>query len=262
METRGVSDHNAKHWIMSRGATPPAPTETSDGFGSTVWSLVLNAAHPDDNGAALDRLCRKYWRPVFVYVRKSGFPPADAEDATQEFFLYLLERSWLKQVAPERGSFRAFLLVLLKNFLANHRRRENALKRAIARPDFFLNVAGCEHELAALASTEIDAAKAYERSWANCVLQSALGRLSDEQTTAGKSEIFQAVRPYLQEPPSAGDYEQLAQRLGMPRGRVAVLVHRLSRRFGELVRIEMADTLADRTSVDAELRHLLLAIGN
>src|SRR2546430_6919139 len=98
-------------------------SESVDGFGSTAWSLVLAASRNDDGGPALDRLCRKYWKPVYTFARRSGMPAVDAEDVTQDFFAYLLERGWLKQAAPERGSFRAFLLTLFRNFHANHRRR-------------------------------------------------------------------------------------------------------------------------------------------
>ena len=95
-----------------------------DGFGTTTWSLVIAAGKGDDGGEALERLCRKHWRPIYVFIRRSGLSPADAEDATQEFFIILLERGWLKQADPKRGSFRAFLLTLLRNFPVQSQTRQ------------------------------------------------------------------------------------------------------------------------------------------
>src|SRR2546421_5726472 len=121
--------------IQGHDTSPLPPPKSVDGFGSTAWSLVLAASRNDDGGPALNRLCRKYWKPVYTYARRSGLPAPDAEDVTQDFFAYLLERSWLKQVNPARGSFRAFLLTLFRNFLANHRRRQRAFKRSGDKPD-------------------------------------------------------------------------------------------------------------------------------
>src|SRR5882724_2656278 len=113
--------------IADEHSSRPLPVQSVDGFGSTAWSLVLNAAKEDFGGEALDRLCRKYWKPIYTFARRSGLSAADAEDITQDFFAYLLERSWIKQADPLQGSFRAFLLTLYRNFSANHRRRQGAL---------------------------------------------------------------------------------------------------------------------------------------
>src|ERR1700678_22940 len=114
---------------MSGKASKPQADVTSDGFASTTWSLILAAGNAADDGRALERLCGKHWRPIYVFARRSGLSPADAEDATQEFFIELLEREWLKKADPSRGSFRAFLLTLLRNFLSNRRRVSQAERR-------------------------------------------------------------------------------------------------------------------------------------
>src|SRR5882672_1905760 len=111
------------------GNPPKARERTLDGFGSTDWSLVLSAKQNDDQGAALNQLCHAYWRPVYVFVRRQGLAEHDAEDATQEFFAYILDRGWLDDVGEERGSFRGFLYALLRNFLNNRRRLAQAQKR-------------------------------------------------------------------------------------------------------------------------------------
>lgn len=239
--------------------TSPLAADTAGGFGSTAWSLVLAASRNDDGGPALDRLCRKYWKPVYTFARRSGLPVADAEDATQDFFAYLLERSWLKHVDPERGSFRAFLLTLFKNFLANQRRRQRALKRGGLEADLSFDTGSIERELAA-AADQLDPAASYDRAWATCVLQTTLVRLAQEQTTAGKAGSFEKLRPFLTQRPGTGDYDRLGNELGVTRNQVTLLIHRLSRRFAELIRIEVSDTVSNPAEVDTELHYLLATL--
>lgn len=245
---------------MGELTDPPQPP-SADGFGSTAWSLVL-AAQNQSNEPALDRLCQKYWKPIYAFARRSGLAPADAEDAVQDFFAYLLQRSWIQQADPERGSFRAFLLTLFRNFIANHRRRERALKRGGAERALSFDTAEGEAELAACVSALPDPAATYDRIWAQCVLHTALTRLGEEQSGPEKKRAFELLRPFVAQRPEAGDYERLARELGQPRNRIAVLIHRLSRRYAELIRIEVADTLADRKQVESELRGLLQALSS
>jgi RNA polymerase sigma-70 factor (ECF subfamily) len=221
---------------------------------------VLAAAQDAGGGPALDRLCRRYWRPAYTFARQSGLPRCDAEDATQDFFGHLFAGDWLKKADPDRGSFRAFLLTLMRNFLSNRRRHDHAQKRGGAQTVLSLDTDDCERELASLAATDADPARAYERSWAGCVLEAALERLREEQILAGTHARFDVLRPYLTQSPEAGDYERLAQTLGLTRNQVAVIIHRHSRRFAELIRTEVSDTLVDRTHLDMELRRLLEAI--
>ncbi len=243
--------------------TPTLPaSETADGFGSTAWSLVLAASRNDDGGPALDRLCRKYWQPVYAFSRRSGLPPSDAEDVTQEFFAFLLQRGWLKQADPQRGSFRAFLLTLFRNFLANHRRRERAQKRNGGDPALSLDYAGGDDECLADSPNGVDPAVAYDRAWANCVLQTTVERLAREQISGGKGEAFQRLRPFLTQRPGPGDYDRLAAELGVTRSQVTLLIHRLSRRFAELIRIEVSDTVSSPADVDAELHYLLATLAS
>lgn len=240
-----------------KDALQPSVAGPADGFGSTAWSIVLAAAQDSQGGEALDRLCRRYWRPAYTYARRSGLDRCDAEDATQDFFSHLFEGEWLKQADPDRGSFRAFLLTLMRNFLSNRRRHDQAQKRGGTKPPLSLDTDDCERELASLAATDADPARAYERAWAGCVLQGALERLAEEQASAGGNVRFEALRPYLTQSPAPGDYERLAQTLGLSRNQIAVIIHRHSRRFAELIRSEVAETLVDRADLDLELRRLL-----
>jgi RNA polymerase sigma-70 factor (ECF subfamily) len=242
------------------GALQSSVVGQGNGFGSTAWSVVLAAAKDTGGGAALDRLCRRYWRPAYTFARRSGLPRWDAEDATQDFFSHLFAGEWLKQADPDRGSFRAFLLTLMRNFLSNRRRHDHAQKRGGGQPPLSINTDECERELAALAAADDDPARAYERAWANCVLQAALERLAEEQTSPVALARFEVLRPYLTQTPAAGDYERLGQTLGLSRNQIAVNIHRHSRRFAELIRSEVADTLVDRAALDLELRRLLEAM--
>ena len=241
---------------MSEEPIPPLADASSDGFSSTTWSLVLAAGTDSDGGIALERLCRKHWRPIYVFARRSGLSPADAEDATQEFFIEFLGRGWLKQVDPTRGRFRTFLLTLLKNFLSNRRRVSQAQRRGGGAVFLSLDEAEGERELSVLAERIQDPAEAFEAAWWNGLIGSAWERLAGEQRDAGKKEVFEALRGFVTQSPGAGDYKRLAEQLSMRQGQIALIVHRLNRRFAELVRAEVAETLADRSELESELRFL------
>ena len=232
----------------------------SDGFAPTDWSLVLAAAQEEVSGPALNRLCHKYRRPLYLSVRRNGVPRSEAEDVTQEFLLYLLEKSWIKKADPEQGRFRAYLRTLLGNFLSNYRRGQRAQKRHGGLPDLSLDTDDCETEFAALSQSQVDPAKAFDRAWAHCILNEALTRLTCECEGAGLGGLINHLGPYLLQRPAEGDYPRLSRALGIGPVQVAKRVHKLRQRYRTLIRSELADTLANRGDVDAELRHLLLAV--
>ncbi len=216
---------------------------------------MLAAGSGDTASEALDHLCRKYWRPMYVHIRRMGIPPSDAEDVTQRFFVYLIEKEWISQADPKRGSFRAFLRALLNNYLANHLRAERAVKRTAVQVS--IDTVEGERALAESTARACDPLLAFDRVWARTVLQAAWERLSREQSAAGKAALFEMLRPFLTQPAAPGDYDRLSPSLGLPRGQIAVLIHRLSRRYADLIRSEVAETLADRSEIESELRHLL-----
>jgi len=230
-------------------------TTSPSGFASTEWSLVLAASA--EGGPALDRLCRTYWRPAYVYARATGLDRNEAEDATQEFFADMLRRDWLKQADRDRGSFRGFLRRSVQLFLQNRRRRAHAHKRGGGEHPVPFDAAAVEQELAQRTAGSTDPAALYDESWADCVLAAALARLEAEQAANGSAAVFAELRPYLTAPPAAGDYERIAERLNLSKGQVALRVHRLSQRFAEVVRFEVAATLAQRDDIETELRYLL-----
>ena len=226
-----------------------------NGFASTEWSLVLAAS--TEGGPALDRLCRVYWRPVYVYIRAAGVARNEAEDTTQEFFADMLRRDWLKLADRERGSFRGFLRSSVRFFVSNLRRETQTQKRGGGEPTMPLETEECERELARWSSGQIDPAALYEQVWANCVLDAALARLASEQVKAGNGESFEQLRPYLTCPPAPGDYARIAEKFQLPPGQIALRVHRLTQRFAEVIRTEVAATLTDPSDLETELRHLL-----
>ncbi|MBI5692289.1 MAG: sigma-70 family RNA polymerase sigma factor [Verrucomicrobia bacterium] len=226
---------------------------------ATDWSLVLDAgADGERKRRALERLCRTYWQPVYAFIRRLGHDRDQAKDLTQGLFAHLLESEFFGTARPERGSFRAYLRQACRLFLGNEWQKRMAEKRGggtIVVPwDEF--VARDEDP----AVENLDPAAIYDRQWAHALLRSALRRLEEEYATSGDSAEFDALRRYLTVRPLPGDYDQLAARLGLARGTVPVRVHRLGKRYQELIRAEVAATVATRSEVDAELRHCLAAL--
>jgi RNA polymerase sigma-70 factor (ECF subfamily) len=231
-------------------------------FQTTHWSLVLAArdATGIESQEALETLCSAYWFPLYVFIRRQGFPEEEARDLTQGYFARILERRDLEDVRPELGRFRSFLLASVKHFLANQRDRERAKKRSPDRPLLSLDARDAEGRYRVEPSDDLTPEALFERKWALTVLDRASERLGEEWTGPERAVRFEALRGYLTD--GAGpSYRELGERLGMSEEAVKVSVHRLRRRFGELVREEVAATVRDRTEVDAEIRHLLDALG-
>jgi RNA polymerase sigma factor (sigma-70 family) len=226
-----------------------------DGLAPTEWSVVLGAS--GGSLPALDQLCHTYWRPVYVFVRANGVNRNEAEDVTQDFFADMLRRDWLTRVAPEHGSFRAFLRVSVRNFLSNRWRHAEAKKRGGGEPAISFDSEEVEQQLAGIESRAIDPALAYEHRWAQSVLQAALDRLAAEQNKLGQQTRFEKLRGFLTRMPSAGEYAQISDELQLSQTQIAMAVHRLSRRFGDLIRAEVAATVANREDIEAELRYLM-----
>ncbi len=232
-------------------------------FATTRWSLVLAAGgvNGDQAADALEKLCRAYWHPLYVYVRRRGYAPEDAQDLTQEFFHRLLARGDIAVANPEKGRFRSYLLGALKHFLSDERDKAGAVKRGGGAVIFSLDTEDVEarfaHDLASIDPPD----REFDRRWATAILDQAMVRLQTEFSGAGKAVVFQVLKPYLSATPEAGDYETIAQRLAMSSGAVAVTVYRLRQRYGELVRGEIAETVASPGEVEEELRELFAALG-
>lgn len=231
----------------------------SQRFETTKWSVVLAArtGTSPESRAALSSLCQAYWFPLYAYVRSQGYGAEPASDLTQGYFLRLLEKNYLKDVRPAAGRFRSFLLASLKHFLSNERDRERALKRGGGRAAVSVDVETAEKLYRDEPMEEMTAETIFERRWALTVLDRTESRLQAEFDSTGKQRQFELLRGYLTGEAVQLPYREIAAELGMREGAVKVAVHRLRRRFGELLRREIADTVADEEQVDAELRHLL-----
>ncbi len=247
---------------MPPGTAPPAPSrDHAANFDSTQWSLVLGSRKDaPDRPAALQQLCSAYWLPLYGYLRRRGYPPADAEDLTQGFFAYLLESDFLDRPDPAKGRFRGYLIGALKHFLAQHFERHGAHKRGGTAQFVDWSTIDAEREFAACDQPQLDPAEAYEKTWALTLLARALHRLEAEQLAAGKARQFAVLQPFLSATPTRGDYETAAQTLGTSRTNVAVWVHRLNHRYAELVKLEVAATLGSTGDLAAEMQHLLQAL--
>jgi RNA polymerase sigma-70 factor (ECF subfamily) len=227
-------------------------------FLTTRWSVVL-AANGESTSAqvALGKLCHAYWYPLYVYVRRQGEPPHDAQDLTQEFFSRLLAKGWLDGVDRERGRFRSWLLASLKHFLANEWDKSRAQKRGGGAALFSIDEVSAEERLRH-EPVDVSAEKLYERRWAWMLLDQVLARLRVEMAGAGKLALFEALKFCLTGEKSP--YAQVAGRLRMSEGAVKVAVHRLRERYRALLRAEIAETVARPEEIEDELRALLAAL--
>jgi RNA polymerase sigma-70 factor (ECF subfamily) len=233
-------------------------------FPATHWSVVTQAGGPTKAAgveAALARLCQTYWYPLYAFVRRHGFGPEEAQDLTQGFFADLLARHALAQADPARGLFRSFLLASLRHFLAKERARAAAQKRGGGRAVISLDTTQAETRFRLEAADDASPDMLFERNWALALLEHVLARLRAEQDAAGKGEQFEQMRDCLMGDPAAPRYAELAAKLGASADAVKMSVCRLRRRYGELLRDELACTVNGPAEVEAEIRHLFTVLG-
>lgn len=232
-------------------------------FNTTHWSVVLAAGERDSARAqtALAQLCGAYWYPLYAYVRREGYALHDAQDLTQEFFARLLARDFLRSVAQEKGRFRSFLLVALKRFLVNEWERTHAAKRGGGTTLIPLDEVMAESRYSREPAHQLTAERIYERRWALTVLEQVLGRLRQECVAADRERQFEELKTFLSAEKSGQSYAEIASRLGLSEGGVKSAVSRLRARYRELLREEIAHTVASRAEVEDELRHLIVVLG-
>ena len=239
-------------------AIPDLSQRSDQRFTETRWSLVLRAGQAEsaEGSAALERLCRTYWPPIYGFLRRQGHRPADAQDFTQEFFAGLLRRNAFAVASEERGRFRTFLLCSLQNFLRDHWSKSAAAKRGGGTALLALDSAEAERRYLETPATELGPEQLFDRRWAMTLLETAVARLRAEHAEVGKLALYERLQPFLTAQPGAGDYDSAAAALGMKPGTVAVAVHRLRQRCRELLRDELAQTVADPADAEAEFRSL------
>jgi RNA polymerase sigma-70 factor (ECF subfamily) len=233
-------------------------------FSTTHWSVVLEAGRTDAarTASALERLCRQYWKPIYVFVRRRGSKHHEAEDLTQAFFAHLLEKQTLKAVDRRKGKFRSFLLASLTNFLLNEWDKRQTLKRGGRQHIISLDEATADKLYNEEPVDQFSPEKLFERCWALTIVGQVFTRLREEYAAANKADLFLTLEAGLTGEMTPGLYANWAADLNMSEGAVKVALHRLRRRFGELLRSEVAYTVADPEEVAEEIRHLLAAISN
>ena len=246
---------------MSPPDTDSVPASARQ-FATTRWSAVLAAGKPDSPEAAraLDQLCRIYWFPLYAWVRRQGHSAHDAQDLIQGFFARLLEHKDLAAVDPARGKFRSFLLAALKHYVANERDRALAWKRGGRHELVSLELDTAESRYGAEPVDRLSADLLYDRRWALTVLEQVMARLRDEFKQRGKEALFDELKSCLMGERLDQPYADLAAHLRVSESAVKVAVHRLRRRYRELLRDEIAQTVGDADSVDDELRHLMAVL--
>ncbi len=226
-------------------------------FRTTLWTLVLQAADQEnpESTTALEKLCTVYWFPIYGYIRRQGYSPEDAEDRTQAFFAFLLEKNALKNLNREGGKFRQWLLTVCRNFINSQYRVESAKKRGGGNKIISIDDTTelrYQREL-----VETDAPEAhYDRQWAIILLERVLARLQRDFEDKGKAQLFELLRNYLVADADHATYADLALQTGKTEASLYMAVRRLRERYGELLREEIGATVAGPGEVDEEVHYL------
>jgi RNA polymerase sigma-70 factor (ECF subfamily) len=231
-------------------------------FATTRWSLVAAAARGESAEAqeALASLCGIYWYPIYAYARRQISAVEDAQDMTQAFFAQVLEKGYLQSADPLRGKFRSFLRTAFDHFLAKERDRANAQKRGGGRPHLSLDMQAGERRYSREPTDHATPGSIFERRWALTILEQTLARLRQEFADAGKDKIFDKLKQALTGDGPAEPYSAIAAQLEISEQAVKVAVHRLRRRYAELIRAEIAQTVGSPDEIEDELRDLFAAV--
>jgi RNA polymerase sigma-70 factor (ECF subfamily) len=243
---------SSEHW-------PVAAQE----FTTTHWSVVLAAREGVSPQAvqALEKLCRTYWFPLYAHVRRQGHRAHDAQDLVQGFFARLLRGNFLENVGPQKGKFRSFLLASLNHFLSDEWDKARAEKRGGEQTFISLDEHHAEELYLAEPASGAPAERIFDQRWALTLLAQAFARLREEAAAADKAREFDQLKIFLSTPTSDHAYDAVVAELKMPVATVGVKVHRLRQRYGELIRAEIAHTVASPADIEEEMRHLFDVVG-
>jgi RNA polymerase sigma-70 factor (ECF subfamily) len=223
--------------------------------------VIAAAANPTpDSRASLATLCRVYWLPIYGFIRRNGYDREQAEDFTQAFFTAMLEKNYLGDADRARGRFRTFLLTAVKHFLANEWDKAHALKRGGGQVVISIDSAEAEAWYLPEVVEQQTPQSLFERCWAQSLLEQVMAKLQTEFSVKGKAEYFERLSPLLSGEPAVSGYEALASELGTSPNALRVIVHRMRRRYGDLLRAEIAETVSTPAEVDDEVRFLLAAL--
>ena len=246
--------------MRDSGGSPGTVQEGARWFTTTQWNLIVEAGDSKSphSREALETLCQTYWPPVYSYIQRRGYDREAALDLTQGFFTQLLEKKYLKIADRERGRFRSFLLTSVKHYLASDRQRERAKKRGGGKS--LLQLEFSDGKLRFEPTHKETPETVFERRWVASLLEESLNQLRDEQTLKGTGDCYDQLELFLTGETLGIRYREVAEALAMNEEAVRVRVYRLRRRFGDLLRQQIADTLADPNEADDEIRYLLSVI--
>lgn len=233
-------------------------------FHTTRWTVVLRAkgsASPEA-AVALEQLCRVYWYPLYAYARAKGHGADDAQDLTQEFFARVLEKDYLDVADQKRGKFRWFLLTTFKHFLANEYDRQRAHKRGGGQKPISLDGLQAERQFQLEPRVEAPLDRIFDRRWAMTVLKTAQDRLRATYAERDRLDRFQKLENYLPGESSSKPYAETGVEMGLSEAAVKMEVQRMRKRFGELLRAEIAHTVADESEIEEEIRYLIEVVSS
>lgn len=232
-------------------------------FHSTHWSVVLLAGQSPsmESAAALEKLCRTYWYPLYAFVRRQGYAPAEAQDLTQEFFSRFLENNSLATVDRSKGRFRSFLLASIKHLIANEWNRSQFQKRGGGTTVLSIDDFQAEERYDLEPADNLTPEKIFERRWAETLLDTVTLRLRAEFQTTGELPRFEALKVFLLADDEPGSYAATAAGLGLTEGAVRTAIYRMRQRYGAIFRAEIAQTVTSLAEMEEEIRHLLGVLG-
>jgi RNA polymerase sigma factor (sigma-70 family) len=248
---------------MTADATSgPSPARQVD-FATTHWSVVLAAGDRVAPAAsqALAQLCEGYWYPIYAYVRRRISDVHEAQDLTQAFFEQLLERRALEAADPERGRFRAFLLTACKRFLINEWHKDRAVKRGGGRRPLSFDFNSGESKLGLVAADTLTPDEMYDQKWAITLLERVMDQLRAEYAAKDRLAHFETLKNYLAGSPQDASFATAAQALGISDTTAKVAAHRMRKRYRELLRGEIAQTVERPEEIDEEIRELFNVLG-
>jgi RNA polymerase sigma factor (sigma-70 family) len=246
--------------VTSLSATGPA-SAGGIAFTTTHWSVVLEARGESPAAQqALERLCRTYWRPIYGFVRRQGVNPEEAKDLTQGFFALILERKDFQSVRQEKGRLRSFLLASVKHFMANERRDAATIKRGGGRTLIPLDWIGSDDSTEFARSDMLSADLLYDLRWALTVLDRVFARLREESQASANAPLLERLNTLLSDEPDRPSQAEIAREFGMTENAVKQAFHRLRQRYRQVLREEVAHTVATPAEIEEELRHLIAGL--
>ena len=232
-------------------------------FATTQWSLVVAAGvdPTTESRIALENLCRIYWYPLYTYIRRKGTSLEDAEDLTQGFFAHLLDNDFLRHADSSRGRFRTFLLTSVNNYIRNDWHKGQSARRGGKNIMISLDVQTAEERYRLEPPDDRTPVMYFEKHWALTVIEQCMTSLQEKMTRSGNSKLFAALKNYLIDEGASSSYEHLANQLNMSETAIRVAVHRLRKRFGDLLCEQIAQTVSSPEQVNEEIRYLISILG-